>query len=108
MRAYDATFKNEAVKLAEDIGLTKAAKELNIPQTTLNTWLRKAKDGTLPRASKLPKQSLNLAAEVKRLQQENRELRRTNEILSKAAAFFAQSRKKSQQVSDLNSSEGTL
>jgi transposase-like protein len=40
MRAYDATFKNEAVKLAEEIWLTKAAKELNIPQTTLNTWLR--------------------------------------------------------------------
>jgi transposase len=94
MRAYDATFKNEAVKLAEEIGLTKAAKELNIPQTTLNTWLRKAKDGTLPSESKSPKQSLNLAIEVKRLQQENRELRRTNEILSKAAAFFAQSRKK--------------
>jgi transposase-like protein len=46
MGAYDAAFKNEAVKLAEEIGLTKAAKELNIPQTTLNTWLRKAKDGT--------------------------------------------------------------
>jgi transposase len=91
---YDATFKNEAVKLAEEIGLTKAAKELNIPQTTLNTWLRKAKDGTLPRASNSPNQGLNLAVEVKRLQQEVRELKRTNEILSKAAAFFAQSRKK--------------
>lgn len=94
MRTYEATFKHEAVKLAEEIGATKAAKELNIPSGTLDTWLYKAKQGTLPGAGTTPKRALNLAQENKRLQQEVRELRRTNEILSKAAAFFAQSQKK--------------
>lgn len=94
MRTYEATFKIEAVKLAGEIGSTKAAKELGIPSGTLDTWINKAKKGILPDGTSAPKRALNLAEENKRLQQENRELRRTNEILSKAAAFFAQSRKK--------------
>jgi len=94
MRTYDIGFKNEAVKLAGEIGSTKAAKELNIPSGTLDTWISKAKNGTMPGAGTEPKKALSLAEENKRLQQENRELRQTNEILSKAAAFFAQSRKK--------------
>jgi transposase len=94
MRTYDAVFKTEAVKLAGEIGASKAAKELGIPSGTLDTWVGKAKKGNLPDGTSSPKRALNLAEEVKRLQQENRELKRTNEILSKAAAFFARSRKK--------------
>jgi transposase-like protein len=60
----------------------------------LDTWISKSKQGTLAGAGTTPKRALNLAEENKRLMQEVRELRRTNEILSKAAAFFAQSRKK--------------
>jgi transposase len=94
MRTYDADFRLEAVKLAGEIGTTKAAKELNMPSGTLDTWVHKAKNGLLKGAGSSPKTALTLAEENKRLMQENRELRRTNEILSKAAAFFAQSQKK--------------
>ena len=94
MRIYDVNFKIEAVKLSEQIGRTKAAKELNIPIATLNTWLRKAKDGKMTGTTPNPQASISLAEENRRLKQENKELRRTNEILSEATAFFAKSRKK--------------
>jgi transposase len=90
MRTYEEAFKTDAVKLAGEIGVTKTSKELGIPSGTLDTWINKAKKGILPDGTSTPKRVMNLAEENKRLQQENRELRRTNEILSKAAAFFAQ------------------
>lgn len=93
MRTYDLTFKQEAVKLADAIGRTKAAKELNIPAGTLDTWIQKTKKGVLTGKSATPKNALSLADENKQLRQENKELKRVNEILSKATAFFAQSQK---------------
>ena len=93
MRTYDLNFKQEAVKLSNEIGRTKAAKELNIPSGTLDTWLNKAKVGVLTGKSTSPENALSLAAENKKLRQENNELKRVNEILSKATAFFAQSQK---------------
>jgi len=95
MRRYTNDFKIDAVKLADDIGSTKASKELNIPQGTLDNWVYKQRKSILEaNISPNAKTSLSLAEENKRLQQEIRDLKRTNEILSKAAAFFAQSRKK--------------
>ena len=94
MRTYEIEFKHESVKLAEEIGTTKAAEQLGIPIETLSTWRSKAKAGTMPGLPTTPKQGLTMAEELKRLRQENKELKRTNEILSKATAFFAQSRKK--------------
>jgi len=94
MRTYDAEYRLEAVKLADEIGRTKAAKELNIPSGTIDTWVNRAKKGLLKGAGTSPRTALTLAEELKRIQQENRELKRTNEILSKAAAFFAQSQKR--------------
>ena len=94
-RTYDIDFKIDAVKLADEIGSTKASKELNVPQGTLDNWIYKDRRGeldTMPKTN--PKASISLAEENKKLQQENRELKRTNEILSKAAAFFAQSQRK--------------
>jgi len=94
MRRYAPEFRSDAVKLANEIGTTKGAKELNIPSGTLDTWVHKAKNGTLAGAGTQPQSALTLAEENKRLKQENRELKRANDILSKAAAFFATSQKK--------------
>ena len=44
MRRYDMGFKIDAIKLAEEIGATKASKELSIPQSTLDTWIIKNKE----------------------------------------------------------------
>ena len=94
MRKYDLNFKIEAVKLAGKVGNTKAAKELGIPIGTLDTWVHKSKNGELDSTVVPPKTALSLADENKRLQQENRELRRVNNILREASAFFAASQKK--------------
>ena len=67
MRRYDENFRIEAVKLAKEIGTTKAAKELNIPSGTLDTWIYKAKNGKLSGAGTSPKSALSLADEVKQL-----------------------------------------
>lgn len=93
MRTYDLNFKQEAVKLAGEIGRTKAGKELNIPSATLDSWIAKAKTGVLAGKPAAPHNALSLAEENKKLRQENNELKRVNEILSKATAFFAQSQK---------------
>ena len=46
-RKYDHEYKVQAVKLAREIGGTKAAKELGIPEGTIHTWLKAVKAGTL-------------------------------------------------------------
>ncbi len=52
---------------------------------TLRKWVRQAEvDG-----GKRPGTSSEESAELRRLRQENKELRRANEILKAAAAFFA-------------------
>ncbi|MFD7704123.1 hypothetical protein [Streptomyces caelestis] len=68
-----AAMKAVAVKLG--IGSTE----------TVRTWVRKAEVGT----GRRPGVTSEEAAEIKRLRAENAELRRANEILKAASAFFA-------------------
>ena len=75
MRSYDCEFKIEVVKLANELGSTKASKELKIPMTTLETWVIKARNGRLAGVGSSPKAALSLATENKRLLQEIRELK---------------------------------
>ena len=93
MRTYDQQFKIEAVRLADEIGQSKAARELGIPENTLYMWVSKAKKGAL-NLTNPPQMSLTLAQENKRLERENRELKRANQILKEAMGFFAASQKK--------------
>ena len=44
---YDYEYKVQAVKLAREIGGTKAAKELGIPEGTVHTWMKAARTGSL-------------------------------------------------------------
>ena len=81
---YSDEFKAEAVRLYESGAgsLRKIAGELGISSDTLAGWIRKAKK---------EKTSLNIS-ERERLRQAEKEvkrLREENEILKKAAAFFA-------------------
>ena len=93
MRTYDINFREEAVRLSESLGTSKAARELGIPEATLYTWVSKSRKGTL-KGSNGPPKAMNLAEENRRLKQEVKELREVNEILSKATAFFAKGQKK--------------
>src|SRR3982074_2273554 len=65
------------VSIAAKIGCT--------PQT-LNEWVKKAEVDS----GRKPGPTTDIAAKMKALERENRELRQANEILRKASAYFAQ------------------
>ena len=106
-RAYDNEYKAQAVKLAQEIGGAKAAKELGIPDGTIYCWVKAFKEGRLSasEASHTPKNALSLNDELielrKRVKEQDKEIRRLkeeNEFLEEASAFFAASRRKSVQI----------
>ena len=103
-RKYDHEYKEQAVKLAQEIGGAKAAKELGIPEGTIYTWLKAVRGGKLDigAGSHIPNSAISLAEEItmlrKRLKEQEKEIRRLkeeNEFLEEASTFFAASRRKS-------------
>lgn len=91
MRPYDEKFKEEAVKLSDDIGLATAANQLGVPYQTLSEWRKKrTREGGRSRAKK-PAAPVTREEELER---ENAELRRANQILQDALCFFVERRKK--------------
>ena len=104
-KKYDREYKEQAVKLAHDLGSPKeAAEQLGIPRDTLYGWIKKWRDGYLdigPEA-RSPENIQHLNDEVQRLRKqlddaikENKRLKEEREILADATAFFASSRRKS-------------
>lgn len=65
-RTYDNEYKAQAVKLAQEIGGAKAAKELGIPDGTIYCWIKAFKEGRLSasEASHTPKNALSLNDEL--------------------------------------------
>jgi transposase-like protein len=61
------------------------AGKIGCTSQTLNEWVKKAE-----RDSGKPGLTSDMAAKLKALERENRELRQANEILRKASAYFAQ------------------
>ena len=103
-RKYDHEYKVQAVKLAQEIGGTKAANELGIPEGTIHTCLKAVRAGKLDigEGSHTPTSAMSLSEEItmlrKRLKEQDKEIRRLkeeNEFLEEASAFFAASRRKS-------------
>ena len=97
MTSYDKSFKEEAVKLAEEIGTKKAAEQLGIPYNTLSYWRQKKKKyGQEAHVGSCHKRMPTNQQErlIQELQKENSELKRANDILQEALGFFAASRKK--------------
>ncbi|MDC7225136.1 MAG: transposase [Spirochaetales bacterium] len=91
MRQYSTDFKEQALKLSDEIGLQKASEQLGINYGTLSGWRKKRKnDNKAPTATdKSP-----LTEREKQLIKENLELKEANEILKDALGFFAEDRKK--------------
>jgi transposase len=69
--------------------LVSIAEKIGCSAHTLNEWVKKAEVDSGKRAG-LPS---DVAARMKALERENRELRQANEILRKASAYFAPSRR---------------
>ena len=102
-RRYDQEYKVQAVKLAKEIGQAKAARELGIPKNTLYGWMRAKRQGGLDlgAGTQTPESAMTLNEELIRLRQklkerekENQRLKKENEFLEEASAFFAASRLK--------------
>lgn len=94
---YDKSFKDEAVKLSDEIGVKAAASQLGIPYYTLSGWRnnRKKYGNNYSCGSGHKRMSADPAEQrIRELEKENAELKHTNEILQEALGFFAQRRKK--------------
>lgn len=90
MKRYDQNFKDEALKLSDDIGVKKASEQLNLNYGTLSGWRKQR-----AKRNKTKKKSDNeILEENARLKKENDELKSANEILKDALGFFAGDRKK--------------
>ena len=90
MAQYSKEFKEEALRLSDEIGVKKAAAQLGIPYYTLADW-RNNRKHTEPEAEM---SEVELRIRNRELERENAELRAANEILKDALGFFAKDRKK--------------
>lgn len=86
-KRYSVEFKQGAVSLVEDSGLSvaKAAKDLGVGISTLDKWIKRhkehAKDPNVLSEFEL--------LELKRLRKENQTLRIERDLLKKMATYFA-------------------
>jgi transposase len=91
---YPAEMRERALRLVQEhrseypsewAAITSVAQKLGINHETLRVWLRRAQTD----AGERPGLTTDEREQLKRLQRENRELRRANEILKSASLFFA-------------------
>jgi transposase len=87
-RQFTDEFKASAVRLVLDEGKTvgAAARDLDLTETALRTWVKRARADRTHGGTGLTTAERE---ELARLRKENRELRTERDILKKAAAFFA-------------------
>lgn len=94
---YEKSFKEQAVKLSDEIGIKAAANQLGIPYDTLSTWRNQRKKygaDTYVGSSHKRISAHNKEQRILELEKENAELKHSNEILQEALGFFAVRRKK--------------
>jgi transposase len=86
-KPYPAEFREDVVRVARrrETSLVQIAKDFGISDATLSNWLKQAdiEDGVKPGVTEAQ------AEEVRELKKRNRTLEQENEILRRAAAYFA-------------------
>ena len=104
-QVYTKQFREQAMKLVTEQGYTphRAAMQLGIPGSTLESWLKKVGYQRQPiLQTPLSEDPKALAIQVRALQKQVRELEMEKEILKKATAYFA-----NQHLRDSGSSSST-
>ena len=83
---YPQEFKDDVVRLVRSgVSITQAAKDMEVSTSAIQRWLQvtEIEEGTRPGVTK------DEAAELRALKKRNRQLEMENEILKRAAAYFA-------------------
>ena len=87
---FTPEFKEECVKLVLEQGydVTQAAPAMSVGKSSLQKWIsqyRQERQGITPKASAITQEQLR----IQPLEAENRQLKKDNDLLKKASAFFA-------------------
>ena len=94
---YEKSFKEEAMKLSDEICVKSAAAQLGIPYYTLSGWRNNRKkygSDTYVGSGHKRMSADSKEQRILALEKENAELKHSNEILQEALGFFAVRRKK--------------
>jgi transposase len=88
---YTPEFRAEAVKLVQTTGVSvaKAAKQLSMPKSSLDNWVRAAKAGKLAHVGKGQRLPSELELELARTRKELAEVKMERDLLKKFATYFA-------------------
>jgi transposase len=88
---YTKEFRQEAVKLVleEKLSWGKAGRWLNLAPSTVGNWVKAYQEGKLGEIGKNYRPLTEVEIELARVKKENATLKMENEILKKAAAYFA-------------------
>ena len=90
MKRYDKDFREQALKLSDEVGIRKASEQLGVVYGTLADWRKQRVRNSNQKIEIVG----NSGDEIARLIKENAELKKANSILKDALGFFVEDRKR--------------
>ena len=91
---YSKEFKQQAIKLSDEIGTKKACEQLGLAYFTLGCWRKKENRKRIMDEETTENITTPLTEREKKLLKEIEELREANNILKDAFSFFVNDRKR--------------